>query len=245
MYGNRLLALLSICFAVVVPAFIAACSAAPAQQVEQTVQPVLVCRPDTLAFTVRADQLTTVEHVINIANQGGGELYWTISDNARWMEEEQSLEAEVSRGGLIRVIVDPEGLVAGEYTGTVTITAEGALNSPCHVPVSLIVTAVEVAGGQDDGEALDQKESLPADSAVIWKNKNELFQRASVSSCIVSGNIHNTDKRWSMKDVTIVASHGSAYITALLLPGESVIYNRYIPCYQREEVKLKYTWIKH
>lgn len=230
-----------ICFTILTSVFVLSCIPAPAQQVSQAALPGLVCRPDQLTFTARSGQVTAMEQVINISNQGGGVLYWTISDNVRWIDEKQTLDAGGLKGGTIRVTVDSSGMAPGEYTGIITIDAEAAIGSPYHVPVFLTVTQT----GTDKTTVPPlQQNAPPSDSAVIWKNQTDLSQYASVQSCIVSGSITNADRWWYLSNITIAASNGSALIAEVLPPGETVIYSRHIPCYQREEVKLKYAWFK-
>jgi hypothetical protein len=236
--------LTAVCLTVITLISIISCSPAPAQQVSQTSQvsqPALVCSPDRLNFTARVGQVTPMEQVINISNQGGGVLSWTVSDNVRWTDEQQMLGVNGLQGGTVKAVIDPSGMAAGEYTGIITILAEGALGSPCHVPVFLTITPTESAPATP---APAQQSLQPADTAVIWKNQTDLVQYSSTNSCIVSGSITNTDRWWYLNNVTITASTGSALIATTLPPGEKVIYSRYIPCYQRENVKLVYNWYK-
>jgi hypothetical protein len=182
-----------------------------------------------------------MEQVINISNQGGGVLSWTISDNVRWIDETQMFGVNGLQGGTVKVVVDPSAMVPGEYTGIITVLAEGAQGSPFHVPVFLTITP----GEPSPATPLPvQQGSQPADNAVVWKNQTDLVQYATTNSLIVSGSITNTDKWWYLNNVTITSSTGSALIATTLPPGETVIYSRYIPSYQREIVKLKYNWYK-
>jgi hypothetical protein len=233
--------LAAVCLTVLITISTLSCTTVPAQQVSQASQPALVCRPDRLGFTARPGQVTGLEQVINISNQGGGVLSWTISDNVRWIGEKQVLGTGAVQGGTIQVVVDPSGMAPGDYTGIITVVAEGALGSPSHVPVFLTITTTEPGQATP---APAQQASFPADTAVIWKNQTELSQYASVNRCIVSGSITNADKWWYLNNVTISGTLGSALIATTLPPGETVIYNRYFPCYQREDVKLKYSWYK-
>jgi len=241
MERKRMPAILAACLAVLMILPVLSCSPAPVQPVAQVAQPVLVCSPDSLSFTARQGQVTAMEQVINISNQGGGVLSWTISDNVRWIDENQILGTDGLQGGTIKVMVDPSAMTSGDYTGIITVMAEGAAGSPCHVPVFLTIAPGEAVPSTPPPA---QQDMPPSDKAVIWKNQTELSRYASVNSCIVSGSITNTDKWWYLNNVTIAASTGSALIVTTLPPGETIIYNRYIPCYQREDVKLKYTWYK-
>lgn len=219
-----------------------ACAPAPAQQMAQvSLQPVLVCSPGKLNFEARAEQMTVMEQVINISNQGGGMLAWTVSDNVRWIEVRRTISSESLQTGVVRVVVDPSGLAPGDYTGIITVTAEGALGSPCYVPVFLSVASSATGTSVIQ---IPHQSTLPADTAVIWKNDNVFMQYAGTNCCMVSGSITNADKSWYLSKVTIAGSKGMTIITETLPPGETIVYNRCIPCYQREEVKLIYTWFK-
>jgi hypothetical protein len=232
-----ILAAVSLALLITVP--VLSCTPVPAQQATQVSQPVLVCSPDQVDFKAVYGQMTAMEQVINITNQGGGLLAWTISDNVRWIDEKQLANSSGSQAGTIKVVVDPSGMASGEYTGIITIDAEGAQGSPFHVPVFLTITSTEANA---TATAVPQASSSPSDAAVVWKNQTELSRYASVNSCIVSGSITNTDRWWYLSNVTIKASSGEALIATRIPPGETVIYYRRIPCYQREDVKLVYTW---
>lgn len=241
MNSYRYPALLFLCCMVILLAIALSCVAAPVQQQTQVSQPILACSPEKLNFTVKEGQVNVLDQVINISNRGGGVLLWTVIDNVRWIQETQASSVQGLQGGAISVVVDPSGMAAGEYTGVITIVADDALSSPCHVPVKLIVTSNEkepvVTTPARPGD-------YPADSAVIWKNHTELSQNASTNSCIVSGSITNSEKWWYLNNVAITSSTSEVMIATNLPPGETIIYNRYIPCSLQEGLKLKYTWYK-
>jgi hypothetical protein len=233
--------LTALCLTVIIIVSVISCAPAPVQQVTQVSQPALVCSPDRLNFTASPGQFTPQEQVINISNQGGGVLSWTVSDNVRWIDEQQILGANGLQGGTVKAIVDTSGMAPGDYTGIITVVAEGALGSPSHVPVFLRIN--QPAAGQAT-QPTAQQNSQPLDTAVVWKNQTDLSQNAQVSACIVSGSITNSDKWWYLNNVTITSSTGSALIATTLPPNETVIYSRYIPCFQRENVRLVYNWYK-
>jgi hypothetical protein len=233
--------LTAVCLAVIILTSVVSCFPAPAQPVAQASLPVLVCSPDRLNFTARAGQVTTMEGIINIANQGGGVLSWTASDNVRWINEQQMAGANGQQGGTVKAIIDVSGMAPGDYTGIITVVADGALGSPSNVPVFLTIMPGETGQATPP---LAQQNVQPLDTAVVWKNQTELSQIAQVSACIVSGSITNTDKLWYLNNVTITSSTGSALIATTLPPNETVIYSRYIPCFQRENVKLVYNWYR-
>ena len=229
--------------AFVIALLVLSCTKAPAQQPSQApeiAQPILVCSPDSLSFTARPGQLTAMEGVLNIYNQGGGLMDWMVSDNVRWIEEKQE-PGSIGLQEIVRVIVDPSGMAPGDHTGIVTITSDGALGSPYHVPVFLTIASTEPVA---EVPSISQEYEHPPETAVIWKNQTDLVRYADVNSCFVKGSVTNADKRWYLSDVAITTSNGSALIASILPPGETVIYSHYLPCYQREEVKLAYNWYR-
>jgi len=84
----------------------------------------------------------------------------------------------------------------------------------------------------------------PGQSAIAWSNQSDLYRYSSVNALVVNGSVTNTDKSWYLKDVKIVAAGtgGSVTIADQIPPGESVMYNRYIPSFQKQEVTLSHIW---
>jgi hypothetical protein len=135
----------------------------------------------------------------------------------------------------------------GEYTGIVSIVSEGALNSPVFVPVML-----SILGGQPPPQIMPPQvgsmlptRQPPTDSAVLWRNSTSLYRYADSAACVVSGSITNLDDAWYMNNVRVVSKSGpSALISSSIAPRETVLYNRYIPCFEQEDVILDYTWYR-
>jgi hypothetical protein len=71
-----------------------------------------------------------------ISNAGGGTMNWTAQADVAWLNV---TPASGSGGAIVNVYVDPTGLGAGTYTGTITVNAPGAENSPQEVDVYLTV----------------------------------------------------------------------------------------------------------
>ena len=70
---------------------------------------------------------------ITIGNGGGGVLSWTATSSASWLNLSTS-------GGTLMVSVNPLSLNPTTYTGTITVTAPGASNSPQAIRVTLTVS---------------------------------------------------------------------------------------------------------
>ncbi len=79
---------------------------------------------------------------LGIINSGGGTLDWTVSGDAAWLAIDQG----AGQGdAYINIGVIPSGLVAGTYTGTVTVSDPAAVTGPVSVAVSLTLK-----GGTED-----------------------------------------------------------------------------------------------
>jgi len=205
---------------------------------------VIVAKPDKLTFVINPAQGTTSDQTISVTNAGSGTLTWSMADNAHWIYLQQPEGAPVTND-IIKVRVDTAGMAAGDYTGIITISAEGAANSPIYVPLNLNILPVTAQPPAITPQPAGNTSLAiqPGSSAVDWKNRNELMNYATTNACIQSGSITNNDKLWFMRDVKIVAKSGSSVdIAAVIPPGETVIYNKFIPCFERQEVNLLYKW---
>jgi hypothetical protein len=90
----------------------------------------------SLLFCATTSGYKTGPQTIGISNLKNGLLNWSVSDNASWLSCDP-----LSGGGygVVTVSVNPSSLPAGTYTGTITISAADASNSPQTVPVTLKV----------------------------------------------------------------------------------------------------------
>jgi beta-lactamase superfamily II metal-dependent hydrolase len=78
----------------------------------------------------------TNAQTFSISNPGCGTLEWTVTDNAGWFS---CTPTTGTNSGLVTVSVNSMGLAADTYTGTVTVSAPGAANSPRTLTVTLEV----------------------------------------------------------------------------------------------------------
>ncbi len=92
--------------------------------------------PLSLAFSALPGTSPTPQSV-NVANVGSGSFNWTVSSNASWLSTNA---VSGTSGATVTVQVNSTSLAAGNYTGALTFTASGALNSPLTIPVSLNVS---------------------------------------------------------------------------------------------------------
>lgn len=207
--------------------------------------PVMVVSPDNMAFTIGQGQGPAMEQVLSVINQGGGVLNQSMSDSAHWIVLQQLPGTATAQTANARVTIDATGMAPGQYSGTINITADGALNSPVYVPVNLTILPGANIPPDPDPPPVPSS-TPPGDASVVWVNQTELYRYATTNALVVNGSITNADRTWYMVDVKIVAdsSGNSVTIAARIPPEETVMYNRYIPSFQKDTVRLSYTWYK-
>jgi Viral BACON domain len=99
--------------------------------------PTIAASPASLTFNYQSGG--TVPAAQNVAVSSSGTAFnYTVSTSATWLT---ATPASGSTPGNVSVSVNPASLVAGMYTGTVSIASAGASNSPKTVAVTLNVTA--------------------------------------------------------------------------------------------------------
>jgi glucose/arabinose dehydrogenase len=99
--------------------------------------PVLAITPSTLTFSATVGGSAPPSQPVAVSNTGAGTLSWTTSDDQPWLS---ASPAGGTNAGTVNVSVNPAGLSAGTYTGTVTVAAAGASGSPKTVAVTFSVT---------------------------------------------------------------------------------------------------------
>jgi hypothetical protein len=209
-----------------------------------TCTPVLVAVPGQLSFAVQPGGALVMRQTISIVNKSTGTLNWILSDNSPWISLQRMSGTTDPAGTAVDVTVDAANLMPGQYTGVVTITSDGALNSPIHVPVMVSIGQPELPPAQLMPPQLPSSQvQPPTESSVLWQNTTSLYRYADSSACIVNGSITNVNDSFFMRDVQIVTKSGNATkISDSIAPREAVLYNRFIPCFGQEDVSLKYTW---
>lgn len=109
--------------------------------------------PTTLSFNAPAGGANPANKTVSITNTGdaGTTLAWTATDNAAWL----SVTASGTAPSTLTASIDTTGLAAGTYTGTITIAATGATNTPQTVGVTLTVVAKMETFTDDFNTTLD------------------------------------------------------------------------------------------
>lgn len=115
-----------------------------------TTPPAISFSPSSLSFTAARGGVNPSSQTLGISNSGGGALTWSLSDDAEWLTLNPTTGTTTSETDNVILTVNISGMSAGSYSGTITISATGATNTPRTVAVSLRVTifapATETAG---------------------------------------------------------------------------------------------------
>ncbi len=93
--------------------------------------------PSLQTFSAVVGGSNPAPQTITINNSGGGTLSWQASDTQNWLSLSST---SGSAGAVVTVSISITGLSADNYTGTITITAPGATNTPQTVSVQLTVS---------------------------------------------------------------------------------------------------------
>ncbi|MCK6684829.1 MAG: SUMF1/EgtB/PvdO family nonheme iron enzyme [Thermoanaerobaculia bacterium] len=107
--------------------------------------PVLSVTPASLEFTASPEAPLSTASRLSIRNLGAGMFSWTLSADVPWL----LLPMKTGTGDAnIDVSADGTGLAAGWYTGTLSVTATGAQESPKKIAVRLgVVKPVHLSSG--------------------------------------------------------------------------------------------------
>ncbi len=102
--------------------------------------PELVLTPAAIAFTTPAGDPIPPSQTMVITNGGEGALTWRVAaatfNGGPWLS---ATPPSGSGRGVVVVSADAGALGPGTYAGRLTVSADGALNSPVQVPVTLTV----------------------------------------------------------------------------------------------------------
>lgn len=100
--------------------------------------PVLMTGADLLGFTAPAGAVATDQKEFWITNGGPGNLNWTATKDAAWLQVSPTSGAAPTK---MTVSALPGGKAPGTYTGHITVQAAGAAGSPDVITVTLTISA--------------------------------------------------------------------------------------------------------
>jgi hypothetical protein len=106
-----------------------------------TAAPVIAFSPKSLSFTAVEGGSNPAPETLEIWNSGVDTLHWTLSDDAAWLSENPTSGSSTGTNDttVVTVSVNATGMSAGNYSASITVTADGVSNSPQTVPISLYV----------------------------------------------------------------------------------------------------------
>ncbi len=107
--------------------------------------PVLAVSPTSLTFSATQGGSNPTNQTLSISNAGSGTLSWTATASVSTPTSGTWLSVSPSSGtapSTLTVSVNISGLVAGNYSGSITVTGSGASSSPQSISVSLTVAAL-------------------------------------------------------------------------------------------------------
>ena len=102
------------------------------------VPPTISLSSTQLQFSDTIGGASPAAQTVTVANSGGGTLSWSATSGASWLTVSPS---NGTGSGTLTLGINPAGLTAQTYNGTVTVTASGAMNSPQTISVTLTVNA--------------------------------------------------------------------------------------------------------
>lgn len=108
--------------------------------------PKIALSASTLSFTATVGETNPASQTATIANSGSGSLSWTATKDVAWLILfPESGQAAAGASNNLQVNTTTIGLSAGTYTGTITVSAPGASNTPQKITVTLSLTNPESA----------------------------------------------------------------------------------------------------
>jgi len=107
-----------------------------------TQHPSIFLSTSKLVFGANITGVCTSDQQFSIGKKGCGTFDWTLSKNAEWFTCYPISGTDMED---VTVSVDPSGLPPGEYTGTIAIYADSALNSPKQLTINLNVYASDAS----------------------------------------------------------------------------------------------------
>jgi uncharacterized membrane protein len=110
-------------------------------EVPVATMPLICCSPKSFTFSATEGGSNPANQTLEISNSGVGTISWTLSDDAAWLSENPAGGSSTGEPDTVTVSVDVPGMSVGDYSANITITAAGAINSPCTVPVSLHISS--------------------------------------------------------------------------------------------------------
>ena len=155
-------------------------AAAPPPQdiivVPEVTTPVIKLDPQSLSFTFNEGDTSTQSKNVYVMNDGGGVLIYAARKTADWLwidEPDGATEKGMSKK--IQVFVTPSGFKAGTYNETISVSGQGATNSPQNIQVTMVIAPAPAEAGGQDLQILKKAVPPPPWEYNEYKNDNYNF----------------------------------------------------------------------
>jgi probable HAF family extracellular repeat protein len=127
--------------------------------------PAIGFTPDSLSWDITAGSTGKRVQQLGITNAGDGTMGWFATGNQAWISV-TPMSGGVASGVFTYadVGVNPTGKAPGAYTGTISISAYGATNTPQHVPVTMNILPAIAVTYPNGGEVLGARQEV----VVTW-----------------------------------------------------------------------------
>lgn len=106
------------------------------------IQPTINLNPTNFTFSVTQGDANPV-HTVEIANIGNGALDWSVSSTTPWLSLSPSAGRFSGNTSMtFSATANLSGMVAGTYSGSITVIGDSATNTPQAIPVTLIIAGL-------------------------------------------------------------------------------------------------------
>ena len=101
--------------------------------------PIIKVGPASLDFSAQQSGTNPASQTLSLWNSGTGTLTWSATDSANWLILSPTSGSSAGETDNLVLSVDISGMNAGSYPALVTISAQGAANTPQTVVVNLTI----------------------------------------------------------------------------------------------------------
>jgi hypothetical protein len=102
-------------------------------------EPLIAASPKWMEIPIARGVTYPIEQILSIRNCGGGTLVWQIAEDCPWVEVSSTNGESTGEIDDITLSIYASGLPIGKYYCQLRITADGVLNSPIMVEVTIDV----------------------------------------------------------------------------------------------------------
>lgn len=164
--------------------------------------PILNVSPTELRLEIQEGEINPDFPSITVANAGDSRMNFEVTDDADWLFVDNSGVLEEGSSIEVVLLFSLFGLPPGEHLATITVTAEGAQNSPVQVLFTLVIipegpriinvprdfgTLAEALEQSRDGDTIEIEPGTYRDVALVITKSIQL-RGSSAGAVILQGN---------------------------------------------------------